>query len=256
MAARPGIPSTWPELVEQAHEARERSEGVLRYLLERAARRRGGALPGRLSVPAASLARTATLLGPAEAAPLFAAAEELLPEAIDACREGPSKQSCLGCLAVLSYLNVGRSVGATRYAEGGRLEALWIPALAELKRELDEGERQRAAFAALAGAEGAALARLARVTLLRRPPPGQTFGFDVQGYLRYMASAAAASADAEAVRPAWHDFVRHFPHKLGASTLSFVELMCAARAYYVTFEAVAPERVAQRVHELVTANGF
>src|SRR5436853_620063 len=66
-----------------------------------------------------------------------------------------------------------------------------------------------------------------------RPParfePGKRFQLDVEKFVWYLAAAQKERAQPADVEPAWLDFVRNFPCKLGTRALEFSQLMLAGR---------------------------
>jgi hypothetical protein len=89
--------------------------------------------------------------------------------------------------------------------------------------------------------------------LPKRFQPGQTFQFNRQGFVRYLATALNARAPFDAIRPAWEDFVAVFPHHIATSTLQFTDLMLAAYTVHVHFQGLPAAQVADTLHNYVAA---
>jgi hypothetical protein len=249
-----GIPVTWPDLIIQYQDAVNVALEMIADDPRRLAKvEPPWTLASELGGPAETLSAAAVLFGPERCRPYMEAITEFLPLAIEEIlRSDISAIRAGNYVRLLSYLNVTRCCGAPVPPEASTIESKWLTLLAEHKRKLDEDERSKMAFAALA------LKELALVPVFiyggplpKRFKPGEVFQFNVQGFVRYLAVALEQNASAEDIEPAWRDFVRCFPYKYAAGTLRFVHLMWCARTVMVHFERRPVETVADALHQMI-----
>jgi hypothetical protein len=253
MANTRSIPISWRELLIQAAEDFQRDQDTLDETIEELPERSERDLAMELYLPALILGEAAIALGPAVTAPYHARLVPFLPPAVRSLAGGPTRTRLAPTIRVLDYTATARASDVAVPAEAVAVEVPWLRALAPLRPELDEQASEALAFAALAGgAEDLVPAFLGGGPLATTIQPGETFGLNAQKYVRYMAAAAKAGAALADVEPAWIDFVRNFPRKLGAESLTWVELLHAGRAHYTRFAGQPPGRAAASLHALVT----
>lgn len=247
------IPASWSELITKNTANRDRR---VQLLAEDAAelQTQDEFLPGvAFDAPARSLAVLAVVLGPVACRALFIQFDSALQTALKLMACKPFDVGLAGRIAVLHYINSARCSGTPLPEPALSAEGTWLPALSAYKDRVPEKVSDAMAFAALAfGRFELVPTFIGGGPLPASIEPGQKFQFNVQKFVRYMATAAVRGAKAEDVLPAFREFVLVFPFKLGAESLDWVELLYAARAYYVHFEHRPVETVSQTLHELVT----
>jgi hypothetical protein len=247
------VPVTWSQLLEVE---RARLAELLPPILDapaRAARIKPPTSASRvLGGPSIILASAAVVLGPASCAPYFKVLLPLLPRVIAELR-AELEENTTAAKNVLSFANAARCCGASLPADAQALEPNWLPRLADQLDDLDELERQTLAFAALAaGRADLGMRYIGGGPLSTQVTPGETFGFDVQRFVRYLATAYVQNVSHADIELAWLDFVHQFPYKLAADTLSWPDLLWAARVVATHFEGIPVGEVAARLHRLVT----
>lgn len=153
---------------------------------------------------------------------------------------------------VLSFVNAQECVGVVEGALARSPVEAWLESLMKARRTLHEELAYRCGLAAMAmGLPELAARFVGGGKLTQDFTPGQTFGFNVQGFVRYLATAWQRKASAEDVRPAWETFVEAFPLKRAASTLDWNDLLWAARTYEAGFEQHPVAEVVGRLHSRV-----
>jgi hypothetical protein len=203
--------------------------------------------------PAEVLAELAVVLGPDECKDEFARFAPFVPAAMKEVAGDVVKRQ-VNAIEFMRYLNVAACCDV-ELQDSSQVEARLLPQFKIRwgRAALGEERELTVAFAALAAgaidlvpiyADGGPLAATIQ--------PGEKFGFNVQAFIRYLATASAQKARAQDVRPAWLDFFASFPLKLAAGTLEWVHLLYAARSYYVHFENRPVAMVANAVHRLAT----
>src|SRR5262249_2212079 len=148
----------------------------------------------------------------AECLPLFPPLEEHVVRALGEFKGGIQRGSAVRIAGLLNYLNAARCCGAEVPPQADGVESAWLRQIAQFQPDLTENESKTLALAALA----LALVDLVPAFIGGGPAPadfnpGESFGFNVQGFVRYVAAAIRAGAAPEAVEPAWRDFVDNFP---------------------------------------------
>jgi hypothetical protein len=245
------IPTSWSELIEKSKSYLDEALGYatedVPWLSSSPPRR----IERLLHTPASWICRVAVLRGPAACLETLSRFAPHLPPTV-APIASDWDENQVEAVAALEFIEVARACGATVPAEAVRFENEAVTALSRLGNELFDKEREVMAFAALAIG---AIDRLPAF-LNGRPPtrfePGRRFQLDVEQFLWYLAAAQKARAAPADVEPAWLDFIRNFPRKLGTRALDFTHVMIAARAYYAMIEGRPVERVAASVHALIT----
>jgi len=232
-------PTTWPELSAQLRESRERSETYLRKHHGRSASAAPGDLAWRLAPAAEAITWLAIGVGPGGVEPLFRLYEPLLARALEEFPADLTKGKLVDALSLIGFVHAGQACGAPMPDAAHELAQRLLPGLARQRTQLTEVEQQTAGFAALGTGAldfDALTPFLGGGSLAGTIAPGQTFALNAQGFARYLASGLRAGSPAEALRPAWIDFMRHFPLKLASKSLRWVDLLFASRAFYVRLE--------------------
>ncbi|NPC68714.1 hypothetical protein HPP05_02995 [Corallococcus exiguus] len=155
-------------------------------------------------------------------------------------------------LQVLSFVNAAEACGAAQGMVKASPAKTWLEALAKKVKKLDDVLLYRCGLVALCLGEPDLAAKLVGGGKLPETlTPGERFGFNVQGFVRYLATAMKVGAPSEAVRPAWESFVEGFPKIKAAEQVSWSDLLWAARAYFVGVEGRPVARVGESLHALV-----
>ncbi|WP_375744262.1 hypothetical protein NR800_05515 [Corallococcus interemptor] len=153
---------------------------------------------------------------------------------------------------VLSFVNAQECAGVLEGLLAGSPVEAWLEALMKVRRTLHEDLVYRCGLVALALGPPELAARFVGGGALTEDfAPGRTFGFNVQGFVRYLATARLRKAPAQDVRPAWEEFVEAFPMKTAAGTLEWKDLFWAARAYFAGLEGRPVARVGESLHARV-----
>jgi hypothetical protein len=199
------------------------------------------------------LSRAAVVHGSAKCTSAIAALAKHLPRTINELEPPWNTRRSRLVLDVLSFINGGKCCGARLPAEADHAEERWLPRLLEHRSDLNEFQRESAAFASLAvGLPELISPFLGSTPLPKKVKPGKVFDFDTTGLLRYLGAAVKAGAPPEVVRDAWYDFIADFPTKLASDTITWADLLWCARAVMVHIEHRPVETVADALHELVT----
>ena len=247
-----GSPASWAAWLDRESAWGERGRQMVETLLPVTQR--------TLNAPALSLATVsntftsvAVLLGPAAARDVGEPLVQLCAKALVEANEFIRVNRPWFTINVLSFTNTAECSGAVSDVLGQAPAVAWLRRFS--RESLDDDVAHRAALFALALGEHALAVKLAVGAKLpkRRFTPGKTFGFNVQGFVLYLANALASRAAAADIRPAWDDFVRAFPMKKAAGTLDWNDLMWAARVVLAGFEKRPVASVAQTLHELVVS---
>lgn len=200
-----------------------------------------------------SLTTLSLIFGPETYIKHFDEAMDLLKIHLESFEQRTEKDVWYKITDVIAFLAIARSMGVSTIpsiAEG--FEEKWLPLLKKYKRQMSDDEPQTMALTALATAQFDLVPFYSGCGPLRaKIEPGRTFQFNVTEFIRYMASAAKKGMEAEAVKPAFHEFVSLFIMKLQANSLRDVDLILAAQAYYVHFEKCSPGEIIQRLYELI-----
>ncbi|RKH51830.1 hypothetical protein [Corallococcus llansteffanensis] len=251
-AATNSTPGTWsglfsPEWGEKAH-----APAFLKRYAALALTKANEPVP-QLTLLADSLASVIVLVGPGEAR---AAAEQIVPLCEPALAEAGRLFQKVDpprvALQVLSFVNAAEVCGAVQ----GRVEAsaakAWLESLAKAARRQENPLAYRCGFVALCLGEPELAAKLVGGGRLPGTfTPGEQFGVDVQGFIRYLATAMKQQAPADDVRPAWQSFVEGFPMIKAAERGTWSDLVWAARAWFTRFEQLPVARVGEALHTLV-----
>lgn len=247
------IPVTWPKLVPDSQPSARYTLTVVKDLHESMASTTAGRLRSDefLGIDNA-LARVAIILGPSEALPALSLFNQFLGPAVEELGQKIKKGHLVSAISILNYVVVATCCASDLPGQATALEAVWLPRIAQCKRDLTESESKHMAFAALAsGALDLVPTFIGGGALPQRFRPGETFQFNTQGFVRYMAVAMLSRAKAEDIEPAWRDFLDCFPRKLASETLDWVDLMWAARTMMMHFEHRPVAVVAENLHKLV-----
>ncbi|NVB80030.1 MAG: hypothetical protein HOV81_16670 [Kofleriaceae bacterium] len=153
-------------------------------------------------------------------------------------------------IQVLSFVNAAEVCGAARGLVEASPAKAWLEAIAAKKR--DDLLLYRCGLVAVCLGEPELAAKLVGGGKLPATlAPGESFGFNVQGFVRYLATAMNVGADSEAVRPAWESFVEGFPKNKAAERASWSDLLWAARAYFAGVGGRPVARVGESLHARV-----
>jgi hypothetical protein len=200
-----------------------------------------------------TVAALAVLRGCAVAAKASAIAERSIPRILTELRDPIERNSAVPAIYALSYLNTVRCCSGPLPAEADDAEQRWLEQLAARSSELTEPERHTMALAACAAARPTLVPAFADLRALPDSfAPEQAFGFDVPGFVGYVAAGIDRGATYQDVEPAWLDFVHRFPYKLDTRSLGWPALLFAARAVYSTIGGLPEGEVADELHRLVT----
>ena len=244
---------TWRALLEDA--TAEEVEN-LEFFDDLAARLRAVRAPdtggANLGAPGRSVAAVSVLAGPRVAQPLLDQVAPLLPGVIAELMPAPATKQCLDALWALSYLNAAHCAASEMPPAAAGAESAWLPTLAAARDQFSEPEQHTLALAACACALPALVPALVGARALPPFEPGLTFGFNVQGFALYLASAVGASAEYDDVEMAWLEFVHNFPIKLDTDMLDWPALLWAARAVYATIGGIPVAEVGDELHKLIT----
>lgn len=155
-------------------------------------------------------------------------------------------------IQVLSFVNAAEVCGAAQGMVAASPAKAWLGALTQKVETLDDPLIHRCGLVALCLGEPDLAARLVGGGKLPATfTAGERFGFNVQGFVRYLATAMKVGAPPEAVRPAWESFVEGFPKNKAADQVSWSDLLWAARAYFAGVEGQPVARVGEALHALV-----
>lgn len=246
-----GVPVTWREL---------RESGMSQGFLDQVR-----ALPQALSAKVANPVRDLGLRAPAlagvlvltDATPLRPVVEGVGPQieyARKAQEVNPGGDTPGVRLRLLSSFNALECGGLVNAPFAGADAGAMLERLAGEAKDLSEPQGHTAGLAAVAAGKTKLVSKfVGGGKLPAKFTPGETFLFNVTGFIRYLAVATDKGATAADVQPAWHDFVRAFPRKLAAETLDWPDLLWAGRIYYHGFEKRPAGEVAGAIRELVSS---
>jgi hypothetical protein len=253
MSSRPAGPVTWPDVIAKLAPLHEDGLDFFDDLPENIQSARPPRWAGdELSGFDASVAALAVLRGPASVIPQLRRIEPLIPHIVEQLGDTLDADRVLGALTTLRYLNIVRCCGAPVATEGRDAESRWIPQLTEARSALGEYERHSLALAACAASLTPVVGLVANTRVPQTFVPGKSFGFDVPGFIGYLAAAIDHGASYQDVDLAWLDFVHRFPYKLDTNVLDWPTLLYAARAVYATIGGLPEGEVADELHRLVT----
>lgn len=245
-----GVATNWPELIEGGT-----SDENLFYL-ERLRKNLAKGVPNRVVALASddsSVAAVGILRGSASLRGAVAGLEPAIERSVaSAATSKPLPTSALEYLSVLMTLECA---GFLAKPYGGADPHPLLDVLTkDMANRLSDPERHSVAIAAISLGRNEVVAEaLGGGPLSAAIEPGQTFGFDVPSFVRYLAVSVATGASAAAVAPAWGAFVSAFPRKLAASTLRWHDLVWAGRSYYHLIEKRPVSEVVDAISGLVHA---
>jgi hypothetical protein len=247
------IPVTWSELVPDSQPSATHTLTAVKDLHESMASTAAGRLISDEFLGLANaLARVAIILGPSEALSAVSLFNRFLGSAIEELSPEVKKGHVVSAISMLNYAVVAACCASDLPEQATTLEAVWLPQIAKYKHDLTESESKYMAFAALAsGALDLVPTFIGGGALPQRFRPGETFQFNTQGFVRYIAVAMLSGTKVEDIEPAWRDFLDCFPRKLASETLDWVDLMWAARTMMEHFEHQPVTVVAENLHRLV-----
>lgn len=245
-------PGTWPELLDPALGLGVRARRIVEEGLLPVPEPITGAAVDELSTLSNTFGSLVVLLDPEVARAVGEPLGKLMREALLDLEPSLEANSAGYTVNVLSFVNAAACCGAGE----GLLEPALVKSLLE---ELVKGSKKmgdelayRCALVSLFAGEPGLAARFSKAGKLpARFKPGETFGFDMQGFVRYLATALEKGATVEQVRPAWVELVRAFPLKKGAETLDWNDLLWAARVVYHHLEQRPVASVGAALHAQV-----
>ncbi|RKH20064.1 hypothetical protein D7Y13_06770 [Corallococcus praedator] len=199
-----------------------------------------------------TLSRMLVLCGPTEGRALAEPLARLAGPALQQVAEDFDDLRPEQVVNVLSFVNAMECAGQVDGLLARAPVESWLEALMKARRTLHEVLAYRCGLVSLAQGLPELAARFVGGGKLPESfTPGQTFGFNVQGFVRYLATAQRRQARAEEVRPAWETFAEVFPMKRAADTLDWKDLLWAARSFHVGFEHRPVAEVLEAVHSRV-----
>ena len=251
-AASNSAPGTWSGLFSPEWGEKTHAPAFMKRYTDRALAKANEPVP-QLTMLADSMASLIVLVGPGEAR---AAAEPLLPLCEPALAEAGRLFQKVDpprvALQVLSFVNAAEACGAAQGQVEASAAKAWLEALVKATRKQEDPLFHRCGFVALCLGEPELAAKLVGGGKLPGTfTPGEEFGDDVQGFIRYLATAMKQQAPADAVRPAWQSFVEGFPGNKAAERGTWSDLLWAARAWFTRFEQLPVARVGEALHTLV-----
>jgi hypothetical protein len=167
----------------------------------------------------------------------------------------PTAGGVLPRLGLLSLVSALECAGLAAQPYAGADAPAAVDGIVAGIEDLVEPFRHTTGLAAVATGRTALVPKCVRGGKLpARFKAGESFQFNVPGFVRYLAVAADKGAAAADVEPAWLDFVSAFPHKLAAETLDWSDLLWAARIYYHGFEKRPAADVVGALRALVTSS--
>ncbi|NOK15716.1 hypothetical protein [Corallococcus carmarthensis] len=199
-----------------------------------------------------TLSRALVLCGPTEGRALAEPLSRMAGPALQQVAKDFDQLRPEMIINVLSFVNALECVGVVEGLLAGSPVEAWLEALMKARGTLHEQLAYRCGLVALALGPPELAARFVGGGKLTEDfTPGRTFGFNVQGFVRYLATARLRKAPAEDVRPAWEAFVEAFPLKRAADTLDWKDLCWAARTCEAGFEHHPVAEVIGRLHARV-----
>jgi len=198
-------------------------------------------------------ARVVVLHGAAACLPAIAVYKPYLPEAIRQLNDLLTETARWSNLTIslLAFMNVLRCCGEVLplEIEKDNLEAHWLEGAAQHRKFLAPDKRLSAAFACLPTRQTHLIPHFIGGRALRKTmEPGRIFGADTTEFVRYIAVALTVGAPADAILPAWHDFLADFPRKTARNSIRWHDLLWCAYTIMVTVEQRQAATVADTLH--------
>lgn len=226
-------PVDWPELLAQKTEHLHKHVAQQQASLARLAPGNRAAL-GNIAGAASSILDALPVIGREACLPLLECARSV--------RERENAQPPEGALApvLLGYANLEAALRAL-YGQAGsdENEARYLEQLSAAKKKLNEQDRYRLAFHALAVGRADIVHALYGKDKGGSFDPNATFEFHTEAFLRQIARAQSEARAASDVEPAWREFVQLFPRKYAAQKLKLRDFAHASRAVLVQLGGVA-----------------
>jgi hypothetical protein len=151
---------------------------------------------------------------------------------------------------VAGFINLAQCSGAPLAAHPAAVTR-WLAKLKPMAKMIPEPSRTSLAFAAIAYGQWDLVPVLTGAAPEAAFQPLRKFGFDTAGFLRYVAKGLQREGSLAALTPAWEDFVRAFPFKLGQKALTWPDLFSAGRAVLARAGGKPLEGVAAMVQAAV-----
>jgi len=250
--ASSGIPVTWPVLIAECRMTMpDRIEG-LDELVQAVVTAKTSVLRLREFVSAAQvLPLVAVVSGPSTANAVLQSLNPYLESVIELAHSKGNRP--VAWLGLLHYVDVCQCCGVNVTVGDRVVEVSWLQRIVEARPNLTREELVGAAMACLGLGQPELVPQLiGGGKLPTRFVPGEKFEFNVEGFIRYVAVAIRDKAEPEAVDPAWRSFLAAFPRKLATKTLTWTDLLWAARAMMEQIEGRPVGGTAQALHDLVT----
>ncbi|MGZ3422221.1 MAG: hypothetical protein ACXVEE_30405 [Polyangiales bacterium] len=214
---RPGIPTTWPELIERTASQMPRMEAKL------------GEEPVLLEA-ASLIAARAIAIEPRAVVPWVGVVWPRLAATVNGSREGFEPADALG---VMHCVFVSRSCGAQVDPQVEAYAKHMIEVTAEHAASLSDRGRRKLAIAALGVGAFESVGRCLGVNLEARVEPGKLHSFGIESSLAYLAAGLRAKQPARDLEPAYREIVTGFPYQLHLEKLDWADLFAIARAFQV-----------------------
>ncbi len=236
------VPVTWSELVNDRFPYLDgRLKGLARPV------KRLPSSPDAFRGISSLLAETVAARGVAAAQPYFELAQ---PAALQALEQVTTDVEAAAMIVdgALWFINLAQTAGSDLAGAFGSAQAAWLSEMAAVER--DGLLRQSLAFSALAFGQD----ELVRQFVGPAPAgaaPGLTFQFNYPALIAYLSAACVRGASYEDVRPAWIDFLRSFPYKMGAKTAEWPHIFCVGRAVYHRIRDLPVSGVARETHKQI-----
>ena len=241
-------PVDWPELLALKTEHLQKHIEQQRDSLARLAPGNRAAL-GNIAGAANSIMDALPILGRDACLPLV--------ECARAVRERENAQPPASALApvLLGYANLDVAMRALQAQSGtDENEARYLEQLCAAKKKLNEQDRYRLAFHALAAGRADIVHDLLGKDKSPAFDANARFEFHTEAFLRHIARAQSESRVASDVEPAWQEVVQLFPRKYAAQTLKLRDFAHASRAVLVQLGGVALTAWPAALRELVHLN--
>lgn len=247
------IPVSWPELLKDRARAVGYELEDLQRLPDRLAAKPPRAISMAIGSSADTLSEAAIVLGPENCRPIIDLFDELCSVAISDLGQAVTAGSEVRALGLLNYLNAVSCCGNTDSPRASSVnESDWLSQIARGAENLTENELRNLAVAALAtGRIDLVPAFIGGKLELDRFEPDKKFGFNTQGFVRYLAAAIDGDAEPEGVEIAWSEFLSNVPRMLASGTFTWVDLLWLGRALMVQIEKRPVETTAEGLHDLL-----
>jgi hypothetical protein len=241
-------PVNWPELLALKAEHLQKHIAQQRESLARLAPGNRAAL-GNIAGAANSVIDALPILGREACLPLVECARSV--------RERENAEPPANALApvLLGYANLDVAMRALQGQSGtDENEARYLEQLSAAKKKLNEQDRYRLAFHALAVGRPDIVHNLLGRDKSAAFDRNAKFEFHTEAFLRHIARAQSESRAASDVELAWQEFAQLFPRKYAAQTLKLRDFAHASRAVLVQLGGLTLTAWPAALRELVHLN--